>query len=228
MSEFFVIEPAEGILFGTKWAFADILPPDNRERSLETCPVCGKVVRGREWLLPRRIKLSRYKSTWWGDFVWGAGFLLLVSAHFKQVYEQENLQGITKFSEPVEVLKAGTKKMADLPGAPPTYHLIDIVWNGANQDDVASEVISKHPEQMRCSFCRVGRGLLSQSGIVIQEGSWTGADIFTPRGGPVRIMVSKRFKEVAEAYDLKNTWFVPVEKYAYDETRPGLWYVNEK
>lgn len=228
MSEFFVLEPAEGILFGTKWAFADILPPINRENSLETCPVCGKVVRGREWLLPRRIKLSRYKSSWWGDFVWGAGFLLLVSAHFKQVYEQENLQGITKFSEPVEVLKAGTKKMADLPGDPPIYHLIDIVWNGANQDDVASEVINKHPEQIRCSFCRVGGGRLSQSGIIIETDSWTGADIFTPRGGPVRIMVSKRFKEAAEAYDLKNTWFIPAENYAYDETRPGLWYVNDK
>lgn len=109
MSEFFVLKPEEGIRFGTKWAYADDLPPINLGTS-KKCPVCGKGVSGLEWLPPRRIKLSRYKSTWWGDFVWGAGFLLLVSAHFKQIYEQENLQGITNFSEPVEVLKAGTKK----------------------------------------------------------------------------------------------------------------------
>ncbi|MBE7528194.1 MAG: hypothetical protein HS099_00475 [Ardenticatenaceae bacterium] len=86
MSEFFVLKPEEGIRFGTKWAFADILDPNNRGGSSKICPVCGQGVGGREWLPPRRIKLSRYKSTWWGDFVWGAGFLLLVSAHFKQIY----------------------------------------------------------------------------------------------------------------------------------------------
>jgi len=38
-------------------------------------------------------------------------------------------------------------------------------------------------------------------------------------------MVSERFKEVVERYGLKNAWFIPAEKFAWDEDRPGLWYV---
>ena len=155
--------------------------------------------------------------------MWGAGFYLIVSNRFKAVYEREGLTGITAFY-PVEVVRVGTRKRRDLPAGLPTYYLVEIVWGGANQDDVASKVVVKR--EPSCSYCRVGSGLIRQEGIILEEGSWTGADIFFARGAP-GIIVSERFKEVVERYGLKNAWLILAEKYAWDEHRPGLWYILE-
>lgn len=220
---FYVLEPKEGILFGTKWAYADQVDPVHLGDS-KSCPVCGNPVGLRTWLPPHRIKLSTAKPEKWGDFLWGGGFLM-ISAHFKAVYEAEGMTGITVFHPAAEIVRAGNKKAGDLPSSLPEYHLIEIVWDGANQDDVASEVVRERP--VVCSYCRVGGSPRRQQGIVIEQGSWTGADIFTPRGAPVQTMVTERFKEVVEAHQLKNAWFIPSERYAYDDHRRGLWYVRE-
>jgi len=220
---FYVLKPAEGIRFGTKWAYADQVDPVViSEEAEHYCPVCGGPVGMLKWLPPYRVKLSSAKPEKWGDFVWGAGFLLLVSDRFKAVYEREGLTGITAFL-PVEVVRVGTRKTGDLPPGLPTYYLIEVVWDGANQDDQASKVVTKR--EPRCAYCRVGGGRLRQEGIILAEESWTGVDIFEARGAPVPIIVSERFKGVVERYGLKNAWFIPAEKFAWDEHRPGLWYI---
>lgn len=221
---FYVLEPDGGLLFGTKWAYADQVDPV-RFGEGDNCPVCGGPIGGRRWLPPHRIKLSSARSEKWGDILWGAGFLLMVSDRFKTIYEAEGLTGVTTFHPPAEIVRVGRGKTGDLPPSLPQYHLIEIVWNGANQDDIASEVVRE--EAVRCSYCRVGGNPRRQQRIVLEQESWTGVDIFTPRGAPVKIMVSERFKQVAETYCLKNIWLIPSEKYAYDMHRPGLWYVRE-
>jgi hypothetical protein len=222
---FCVLKPNGGIRFGTKWAYADQVDPVLHGEGSK-CPVCGGPVSLLRWLPPHRIKLSSAKPEKWGDFVWGAGFDLIVSARFKATCETEGLTGITTFHPPAEVVRVGRKKTGDIPPSLPMYYLIEIEWNGANQDDLASEVVRERSE--KCSYCRVGGFPSKQSKTIIEEGSWTGADIFTPRGSPVSIMVSERFAEVVEAYALKNAWLIPAEKYGYDDHRPGLWYVREE
>jgi len=221
---FYVLEPDGGLLFGTKWAYADQVDPVRRGDG-DRCPVCGGPVGGLKWLPPHRIKLSSANPDKWGDFLWGAGFLLMVSDHFKTIYEAEGLTGITAFHPPAEIVRVGRKKTEDLPPSLPEYHLIEIVWNGANQDDTASELVRGKP--VNCSYCRVGGNPRSQQRIAIDQGSWTGVDIFTPRGAPVRTVVSERFKQVAEAHKLRNTWLIPSNRYGYDQQRPGLWWVHE-
>lgn len=221
---FYVLKPDDGIRFARRWAYADQVDPVLRGKA-DTCPVCGGPVGGLGWLPPHRVKLSSAKPEKWGDFVWGAGFLLIVSARFRAAYEAEGLTGVTVFHPPVEVVRVGRRKSGDIPSGLPTYHLVEIVWDGANQDDAASEVVRERPVQ--CPYCRVGGSPRKQSRIVIEEESWTGADIFTPRGAPVRVMVSERFKQVVDTYKLKNAWLIPANKYAYDRHRPGLWYVTE-
>ena len=149
----------------------------------------------------------------------------MVSDRFKRIYEAEGLKGITVFHSPAEIVRVGRKNTGDLPSSLPHYHLIEIVWNGANQDDAASELVQGKP--VKCSYCRVGGSPRRQQRIAIERGSWTGADIFTPRGAPVRIVVSERFKQAAEVHNLRNAWLIPSEKYGYDQQRPGLWYVRE-
>ena len=124
----------------------------------------------------------------------GAGFPLLVSSKFKEIYEREGLSGIEEFSSPVNVVRMGTLKSGQFPVSPPTYHLIHVPWGGANQDDVASGLTYEHPEMIKCAFCRVGVTWKKQERVVLEEGSWNGSDIFKPRNAPVPFMVSERFK----------------------------------
>ena len=226
MNNFYVIEPADGKMFGTKWAYADLIPPINRG-DCEYCPVCGGAVSGLRWLPTHRIKLSSAKPEKWGDFVWGAGFPLLVSSKFKEIFEKEELSGIEEFSKPVEVVRMGTLKSGHFRISPPTYHLIHVSWGGANQDDKASGLTHELPKNIACAFCRVGVTWRKQERIVIEESSWDRSDIFKPRNAPVQFMVSERFKGVSEKYAFKNLWLIPSEKYGYDERRTGLWYLED-
>ena len=221
--KFYVLKPERGELFGTKWAYADKVDPVViSEEAEDYCPVCGSPVAMLKWLPPHRVKLSSAKPEKWGDFVWGAGFTLLVSERFKEIYEREGLKGI-KWFKPVEIVRVGTRKTGDLPPGLPTYYLIAVLWDGANQDDRASKVVWKRMPE--CTYCRAGGWAVRQEGIIIEEGSWKGVDLFTARGAPVPIMVSERFKEVVEKYGLKNAWLIPAEKFGWEEGRPGLWYV---
>jgi len=221
--KFYVLKPEGGIRFGTKWAYYEEVDPVHIvNEQWDRCPVCGGGVGMLKWLPPYRVKLSSAKPEKWGDFVWGPSVLLMVSERFKAIYEQEGLRGI-EFFEPVEVVRVGTRKRGDLPPDLPRYYMVKVIWDGANQDDVASKVVSKRAP--KCSYCRVGGGLVRQEGIILEEGSWKGADLFWGRGTPGVILVSERFKEVVERYRLKNAWLIPAEKYAWDESRPGLWYI---
>ena len=226
MNHFYVLEPEKGKLFGIQWAYADLIAPVNRGE-YDRCPACGGAVSGLRWIEPRRVKLSSAKPEKWGDFIWGAGFPLIVSERFKTVYEAERLTGIAEFSLPVEVTRVGTRKKGDFPALLPDYHLVSVPWGGANQDDVASEVVHEKPEKIVCAYCRLGVSWRKQPRIIIEENTWDGSDIFRPRGAPIQFMVSERFKEVAEAHSFKNIWLIPSEKYGYDVRRPGLWYIHE-
>jgi hypothetical protein len=222
---FYVLKP-EGGLFGTKWAYADILDPQNTEDVGPRCPVCGKTVGPLVWLLPHRIKLSSAKPEKWGDFLWGAGFGLMVSERFKQIYEQEGLQGIVHFWPQVEIVRMGTKKTGDLTPQPPAYSLVDINWDGANLDDMASGVVRR---RMDCEYCRSGY-IERYGGIMIEPESWRGVDIFKARGLPGVIIVSERFVEVVSRQKLRNVQLTPAGKYAYDERRTRYaspWYIKD-
>jgi hypothetical protein len=182
-----------------------------------------------EWLPPHLVQLSSAKPGKWSDFVWGAGFTLIVSERFKEIYHLEGLKGIESFT-PVTVVRMGKNKTGEFPVPPPTYYLVSIPWGGADQDDAASEMWYKRPEKIKCMYCREGSGIRSQERIVIREGSWDGSDIFVPIHAPAIFMASERFKEVSEKYGFTNIWLIPAEKYGYSEREfhdGRSWYINE-
>ncbi len=217
---FYVLEP-EDMLFGTKWAYGEdvdpvVLGPAPR------CPKCGRAVGMKAWLPPHRVKISSAKPEKWGDFLWGTFSPFMVSARFKAIYEEEGLSGIETFYPPAEVIRVGRRKTGDIPAGLPTYHLVKVPWDGANMDDEASEVVRKPWE---CDYCRGSPKRFER--IVIERGSWNGADLFIARGLPGLVLASERFKEVLERHRLTNIWLIPSACYGYDEKRPGLWYVRE-
>lgn len=218
---FYVLKPREGIRFGTKWAYGEDVDPVILGESPK-CPKCGRAVGLIEWLPPHHIKVSSAKPEKWGDFLWGTFFPFMVSERFKRIYEREGLQGIEQFYPAAEVVRVGRRRTGDIPAGMPAYHLVKIPWGGANMDDTASEVARK---PWSCEYCR--GSVIRYERVVIEPGSWQGDDLFIARGLSGVILASERFKEVVESYELTNVWVIPSERYAYDEKRPGLWYVKD-
>ena len=211
---FYVARP-QGQRFGTRWAYAgDARPLIFDDSQGERCPVCGQHWGQRWWLPPHRITLSSAKPEKWGDFLWGTSFPFMVSGRFKALYESEGLSGITLFHPPAEIVRVGTRKTGDFPFAPPVYHLVVIRWDGANLDDEVSRVVRKRIE---CSYHRGAVEAFER--VVLEPGSWRGADIFEARGLPGRIIVSQRFKEVVDKHQLKNIELIPIEEHSYDVQR---------
>lgn len=218
--KFYILEP-DGGLFGTKWAYGEKVEPIQRG-DCNHCPVCDRPIGMLKWLPPHYLKLSSAKPEKWGDFLWGAGFRLLVSARFTAIYEAEGLSGIAQLYPAANVVRIGNKKMGDLIPSPPEYHLIEIVWNAANLDDKSSHVVRKQVE------CQFDRGAVeSFERVVFEPGSWTGVDIFEARGLFGIIVVSERFRQIVEANALTNAQLIPSEMFAYDEHRPGGWYLRK-
>lgn len=226
MSEFYVLEPIGGIFFGTKWAYAEEVDPVNLGDP-ERCPVCGNIVTFKRWLPPYRVKLSSSKPEKWGDFLWVGGTSLAVSTRFKSAYENEKLTGIESFSEPLEIVRAGTRRTGDFIVSPPTYHVLSVPWGGANLDFAASNVTYVRSNNIRCSYCRVGGEGRKQDRIAIEKGSWNRKDIFKPRGGLALSMVTRTFKDFVDDYQITNVWLIPADKYGYDAYRAGKFFVKE-
>lgn len=229
---FYVLTTADRLLFGTKWAYFDRLSDTMDFTDYEWCPVCGRSVSRTRQLPPLRIRLSSGKPERWGDFVWGTFFTPLVSDNFRQMYEKEKLTGIKFFHPQAEVVRVGGRKSGDFPTPLPTYYFIEVAWGGANQDDLASELVREHHSKPKpqgyCFYCHEGGGMaVSQKRVSIEPGSWTGMDIFEVRGGPPRPVVSERFMCVVEEAGLKNCCFIPTEKYAYELHHPTGWHVRD-
>jgi len=225
MDNFFILQPEGGIISGGQWATASAFDPPTLGSS-QKCPVCGKPVTARRWMPPHQVKISRARQSKWGDFMWGPASSLLVSGNFKKIYEQEGLTGFSSFSEPVEIIRMGGLKNGQFPVAPPVYHVVTVLWGGANQDDAASRLKFTDPAAVKCTHCRFNRSGRKQDHVIIEPGSWNGKDVFVPRNAPVPFLVSERFKQVVEDHHLTNAWFIPAEYYAYDSSRWGKWFVN--
>lgn len=217
--EFFILEPAGGQIFGTKWAYGDKVEPIllGEPRS---CPVCGRTLSLLEWLPPHRVKLSSAKPDKWGDFIWVLG-ALAVSERFQEIYRAEGLTGIEHFYPAMEIVRVGTRKTGDLPEGLPAYSMVKIKWNGANLDDAGSEVIRKD-NPLRCTFDR--GPVRAYERVVLEPGSWDSSDIFQARGLLAVTIVSERFRDVVKKHGLTNAWFIPAKNYAYREA--GGWYVR--
>ena len=225
MDKFFILQPEDGITSGAQWATANSFDPPTLGNS-QKCPVCGSPVTGKRWMPPHQVKLSKARPSKWADFMWGPVSSLLVSQNFKQIYEQKGLSGVSSFSEPVEIIRMGALKNGQFPAAPPVYHVVNVLWGGANQDDKASGLKFSNPSAVKCTHCRSVRAGRRQDRVILEPGSWNGKDVFIPRNAPVPFLVSERFKQVVEDHHLTNARFIPAEYYAYDSSRWGKWFVN--
>lgn len=206
MKNFFTLEPEDGIMFSDKWAYGEVIDPTYGEAN--RCHLCNKFISMKEWLPPHKVQFSTNDISKWGDFVWGAGFTLLVSDYFKEIFQDNILKSHLRFSSPIEIINS-------IEGSPIYYH-VDIPWNGANLNDKLSGLNWYKPQNDLCEFCRTGSGPKRIEKIILDEASWLGEDMFIARGLSGFIIVSKKLKEIIEESPLKNYWLIPTNKIRID------------
>lgn len=186
----------------------------------EPCPQCGDPLGMLTWQPPYRVELEFHGKDF-GDLAKGPGGDLLVTERFAEDFKAEGLTGLEGF-HPVEVVRVRHKGRSPKPGSPPGYLFVTAAHGRPALDMERSRLRISKP--VRCSWCRYA-GIDAIDGLVLEEGSWNGEDVFRPRGLWGRIIVSERFMRFAEKHAMRHWTFVPIEKYVWDPL--GIIYPRE-
>ena len=186
---------------------------ESKSGEAPSCAQCGTFVGLREWLPPLRGTMRLYGQEF-GDLVSGPGAGFLVSARFVESFQEERLTGIPRF-QPVEIVRRVQRPRR---AAPPAYFYMRPLFGGAAVNESASRIRRLRPIQ--CDGCRSG-GVNAIHGISLEEGSWTGSDIFFARGLPGTAIVSERFARAVHHHGLTNIRLTPTETYVRDPLELG-------
>jgi len=205
---FYILQPIDG---DRVWGyFADALPvraeyapPGGRG----VCPGCRQALGSCRWRLPHRIELSKAK---YGDFVWGAGIDLLMSAKALDAYRAAGLTGIIEIGPTIEVVRVGSRKPEALKNQPPEYHEVIYRLDGADLDDELSHA-RRETVPPRCKVCRMNMD--SVKGVFFKQGSWRRADIFGALGLPGKTVITEPFRAMVLREGLVGNEIVPAERY---------------
>jgi hypothetical protein len=211
---FFVL--TEGPTWSRYDADVDTVEPENFGEA-PRCPSCGVFIGLLPWLPPYRVELEVHGQEL-GDFLKAPGYRLLISERFAEAFRAEGLTGLEGF-HPVEVLRVRRKgKGARKPLTVPRYQVVWPCYGRGAVDLVLNRV--RTVETPTCLECRTG-GINAINGFVLEPGTWSGEDIFRPRGIQGRIIVSERFKDFAERHHLTNVVLTPTESYVWDPGKLG-------
>lgn len=183
-----------------RYAFGEQI--DQKTGDFEVCEECELPVGMREWLSPRKVKLSK---PLFGDFVFGTFATFLCSERFKVAFEKSSLKGILEFQDTVKVINSCKEKVQ-----PPRYYHVKVKRGGARIDEIKSNLI-REPEEL-CETCRVGT-IKSFEAVYIETNTWNGDDIFYPTGLPGTIITSKKFYDLIERNKFTNISLIPVKEY---------------
>jgi hypothetical protein len=138
----------------------------------------------------------------------------LVSEAFRTAFLEADLKGLSQF---IQVSVLSHKPHVSLPGHPARYYRTIPVIGGARVDPVASGVEWKGDEPPICDYCLQGGGVIERwQRVVLDEQTWTGADVFVPFGLSSVLMVSEKFYAWAEPRRFRNLLFVPAEGSGHD------------
>jgi hypothetical protein len=157
--------------------------------------------------------MARSLATWRS----GPGYDFLVSQKFREVYFQHGLTGLVGF-DPVEIIKVKSKSRRKILSRSPMYFRVRANYGGTALDLAASGM--EWLEQPTCSECYTAT-IVRWKRLVVKEDTWTGDDIFRPRGMSGEVMVTRRFKEACLSHGITNAVFMPGEKACHD-FYPGL------
>lgn len=182
---------------------------DIRQGNAPLCPVCNGIIGLLPTLPPVRAELELFGHHF-GD-VAPSGHQLLVSARLRDLFVASQMIGLYEL-HPTEIIHV-RKHKRKLHNECPLYFLASVARSRAAIDMKASRFEWK--VEPTCTECRKGRLIKRWSCITIEPGTWSGEDIFYPRGFSV-LLVTERFREMYTANGLRNGVFIPAEEFGHD------------
>ncbi len=207
---FYILQPPDGDLV---WGpFAHALPYEETRSNAGgrgRCPACRQELKASRWLPPHRIELSKAR---YGDFVWGAGVGLLMSARALAAYRAAALTGIIEVGPTIEVVRVGGRKPEALRNGPPEYHEVINRFDGADLDDELSHARRSLPPEA-CRVCR--RSINACQGVFLRRGTWRRADMFRALGLTGTTLITEPFRAMVLREGLAGCQIVPADRYWY-------------
>ena len=175
------------------------------------CSSCGAVIGMRAWLPPYDVELQLHGDTW-GDVAY-FGSTVLVSRRFTDAWERARLVGL-EVLDPVRVVKPRRDDV-------PEYLRTTVARSDAAVDERRSGIV--RTSVPTCFGCR-SAGPDAIRGLVLEEGTWSGEDVFEARGLQGLVLASDRLRAWVEDEGLTNVGLVPLPGYVWDPlglTRSG-------
>lgn len=180
------------------------------------CPSCGAFITLLPWLPPMRAELELCGNDF-GDVVFGPGSAILISGRFKSLYDASDLTGLEGF-DPVEIVRVIRRNKLAPKTAPPSYYCVDCVHSETIVDQEASGFVWEPDSAPTCAECLSGN-MRSWKRVVFKPGTWSGEDVFEPRG-LAGYFVTERFKQFCDEHKFRNIVLIPIEEYGYDFFAP--------
>jgi hypothetical protein len=209
---FFVLE--EGVTWSRYDADAEKAEPVNRGEPAR-CPRCGGAIGMLRWLPPYRVDLVLHGEEL-GDFIKVSGDDLLVSERFALAFRDEGLTGLDGF-HPVEVLRVRRKRKGPKPSNIPRYFAVTASIGRTAVDLARSRIRCDEPPA--CEECRyVHKDAVL--GFTLEAGTWSGEDIFRPRGLYGSLVASERFERFVARHGFSNMRLTPTEEYVWNPLGP--------
>ncbi len=192
-------------------ALTDFVSADGTKRgAAPRCPKCGDFVGGLPRLPPMQFELETWGQRF-GDLAFGAGNDVLVTDQFKEAFLSSGLTGFFRFS-PAEIVKVVARRRKILTPMPNYFVAIPGVSRAA-VDHQKSGMDYMIP--WTCEECRIGH-IMRLRRLVIEPDTWSGEDVFIPRGLPGTIVTSERFKQFCDRYSFSNCQLIAAEEYHFD------------
>jgi hypothetical protein len=195
-----------GEIVGPYYTWFSPMAPEH-EGDAPHCSDCGIALGSLTWLPPYRAKIEATVGKL-GDWARGPGNSRLVSERFRHAWEERKLIGIEAFT-PLERIRVRPARLGK--PSPVFYHIQPSIFTATI--DFARSTFK--PGRPRCDTCRSLYGYKSVNGFRIDEATWTGEDMFRPRGVTGMVIVTERVKQLRDDYDLKNVELTPTEEYSY-------------
>jgi hypothetical protein len=184
-----------------EWAYAEALNPVFGEAP--RCPSCGKLIGMKPWLPPYRARLRKGTRTGTPpDVITGADFDTFIAAErFVAEFERANLKGVERW-ESIDIRGYNDRdfKLAILPVPPRTC---------AKLEEMHAVFKGNPPD---CPVC-CQAFLEDYKGVVINEASWTGADVFQLTNLGDVVMVTDRFAKFIAAGQFTGVPLAPAETF---------------
>jgi hypothetical protein len=177
------------------------------------CGVCGAYIGPYQYLPPFLVELELEAGvTQYGDLIDYSGDALLVSDKFKNLWEREDLIGLSGFHEIKIKRIKGIRRAKE---ACPQYYHVSVARSRAAIDAKASVLIRDGSKPI-CPECRTGGIIKRMARIVLEPNTWSGEDIFIARGLPGTVLVTERFKEFSDGHRFKNVLLIDAKDYSFD------------